>query len=52
MRKRWNQVTFQVFTGLKFEIWLFQYLVLPLVQILTSRKTPFTHVTKYKNRTE
>lgn len=45
-------MTFQLFTKLKCKVWLFQYMVLPLVQILTSRKTLLTHVTKYKNRTD
>lgn len=50
--RKGDYMTFQLFTELKFKMWLFQYMVLPLLQIPTSRKTLFTHVTKYKNRTE
>lgn len=50
--RKGDYMTFQLFTELKFKVWLFQYMVLPLLQIPTSRKTLFTHVTKYNNRTE
>lgn len=45
-------MTFQLYTKLKRKVWLFQYMVLPLVQIPTSRKALFTHGTKDKNRTD
>ena len=50
--RKGNSGTFPLFAKLKCKIWLFQYSVLPLVQIPTSRKTLVTRVTKSKIRTE